>query len=219
MSSTMVPMCGLLLLGLLSVACDEENRLPTTPTPTTPSVPVSPPAPVNRAPTIDRVDVSPQGVALVGATVITFTATAADPDADTLAYDWNFGDGSSVTNAGPTPQHVFRDAGTLAVAVTVRDQHGESSVLHTPVKTVTVTGTWRGCALSGTGIQTYEISQNGATVSGTYKVPTLQVPFSGTLIDPRWVLIRIFDDQYQPWGLDPTGNTLIWTWYCALTRQ
>jgi len=217
---TMTTVC-LLLASALSSGCRSESTMPTTPTPT-PAAPVVPPpapAPVNKAPAIAGVDVSPQGVALVGATVMTLTATASDPDGDALSYDWNFGDGSGLANGGPTVQHVFRDAGTLAVALTVRDQAGESATLHTPVKAVSLIGTWIGCALSGTGPQTYEMNQSGTTVSGTYKVPTLQVPFSGTISDPRRLLIRIFDGQLQPWTLDASGNTLVWTSYCALTRQ
>lgn len=203
------------------MACDGHSGTPTAPTTTQPAdtTPVPTPQPGNRAPGVSGIDVSPDGVALVGATVMTFSAHASDPDDDALTYDWNFGDGRSAANVGPGAQHVFADAGALAVSVTVTDAHGASAVFHLPINAVTVTGTWRGCALSGTGPQTYELTQNGTTVSGTYKVPTLQVPFSGSVFNQRIVLITIFDDQRQPWVLDPTGTTLVWTSYCALSRQ
>jgi len=207
------------MVALLSSACgDDRVTLPTAPTPpTTASVP-DPPLP-NRAPAISDIAFSPQGVALVAVTRVTLTATAADPDGDSLTYDWNFGDGTATANAGATIEHVFGSAGTLAVAVTVRDGRGASVISHTPVTGVTLTGTWRGCALSGTGVQTFEIHQNGGDVAGTYKVPTLQVPFSGTLSHPRQMLIRIFDGQMQPWTLDPAGNTIVWTSNCTMSRQ
>ncbi len=37
--------------------------------------------------------------------------------------------------------------------------------------------------------------------------------------DPRRVPIRIFDGQLQPWVLDETGNSLVWTSNCTLVRQ
>lgn len=204
----------------LLVACDGRSGPPTAPIVTqavTTTVPI--PVPANRAPEVTGIDVSPDGVALVGATAMSFSAHATDPDGDALTYDWNFGDGRSAANVGPSTQHVFADAGRLAIAVTVTDARGASTAFYQPINAVTVTGTWRGCALSGTGPQTYEIGQNGTAVSGTYKVPTLQVPFSGTVLNQRIVLINIFDDQRQPWVLDPTGMTLVWTSYCALARQ
>jgi PKD repeat protein len=163
--------------------------------------------------------VSPPGVALVAATSVAFSADATDPDGDTLTYDWNFGDGTSATNAGPSTQHVFGSAGTLAVALTVRDPRGASAILHTPVVGVTLTGTWRGCALSGTGVQTYEIDQSGAGVAGTYKVPTYQTAFQGTLGHPRQMAITIFDGQLQVFSLDAAGTTLTRGGTCVLSRE
>jgi hypothetical protein len=214
------PIVILLVMGLLSMACsDESTAPPVSPTPITPTTPAPAPVPVNRAPTIAGIELSPDGVAVATVTVVTLTANAADPDGDALTYDWNFGDGTSAANAGATTQHVFGGAGVAAVSVTVDDGRGASAMAHVPVTGVVMTGTWRGCALSGTGIQTFEMNQNGPTVAGTYKVPTLQVPFSGALSHPRQLLIRIFDGQMQPWTLDPTGNTIVWTPACTMSRQ
>ena len=209
-----------LLASLFSSSCNDGGSTPTAPTPPAPVVPAPAPVlPANRAPVVAGIEVSPQGVALVAATVMTFTASASDPDGDALTYDWNFGDGTSASNAGRTTSHIFGSAGVLAVAATVRDAAGAEATGYVPVAGVTLTATWRGCALSGTGVQTFEMDQSGAGVAGTYKVPTLQVPFSGALSDPRRVLIRIFDGQMQPWVLDQTGNTLVWTPNCIMVRQ
>jgi PKD repeat protein len=46
-----------------------------------------------------------------------------DPDADTLTYDWDFGDGSAhSTSANPT--HVYSTAGVYTARLTVNDGHG-----------------------------------------------------------------------------------------------
>jgi hypothetical protein len=39
-------------------------------------------------------------------------------------YDWNFGDGTSLADAGPTPSHTYADASDHAATVTVTDSTG-----------------------------------------------------------------------------------------------
>ncbi len=56
--------------------------------------------------------------------VVTFTATATDPNGDPLAYGWDFGDGDySVDNSAATT-HSFAAAGEYYVEVTVSDMKG-----------------------------------------------------------------------------------------------
>lgn len=52
---------------------------------------------------------------------------SSDPDGSVVRYDWNFGDGTSAANAGPTPQHVYSAPGTYNASVTVTDGIGCSS--------------------------------------------------------------------------------------------
>ena len=47
---------------------------------------------------------------------------SADPDGATLAYDWDFGDGSS--SADTNPSHEFTSPGTYLVTLTVTDDQG-----------------------------------------------------------------------------------------------
>jgi hypothetical protein len=74
----------------------------------------------NSPPTDASLDVSPAGPALVGATVLTFTGSARDPDGDPLTYTWSFGDGTP-TATGQTATHVFDRPEDFTVVLTVRD--------------------------------------------------------------------------------------------------
>ncbi|HEX3044018.1 MAG TPA: PKD domain-containing protein [Bacillota bacterium] len=56
--------------------------------------------------------------------MVTFTATASDPDGDVLSYSWNFGDGSPVQSGGATASHIYQNAGTYNARVTVSDGKG-----------------------------------------------------------------------------------------------
>jgi PKD repeat protein len=58
---------------------------------------------------------------------VTFDGTgSSDPDGDPLTYDWDFGDGTVVPDAGPTPSHAYGDNGVYDICVTVTDPGGLS---------------------------------------------------------------------------------------------
>jgi PKD repeat protein len=44
-------------------------------------------------------------------------------------YDWDFGDGTTLVDGGPTPSHTYRAPGTYQVRVTVTDGEGCSTRL------------------------------------------------------------------------------------------
>ncbi len=56
--------------------------------------------------------------------LLTFSATATDPNGDTLAYYWEFGDGDFSVNNPPTTTHGFASAGEYVVQCTVSDMKG-----------------------------------------------------------------------------------------------
>ena len=58
---------------------------------------------------------------------VTFTATASDPNGDTLTYFWDFGDGSSLTTATSSAIKRYASAGVFSASVSVRDSHGNVS--------------------------------------------------------------------------------------------
>ena len=59
-------------------------------------------------------------------TVIAFTGTrTGDPDDATATYSWRFGDGTQASGASVT--HVYEEAGTYTVVLTVTDSDGQAS--------------------------------------------------------------------------------------------
>jgi chitinase len=67
---------------------------------------------------------------------LTFDGTASDdPDGDIVRYDWDFGDGTTVTDAGPAPDHTYAEDGRYRVTLTVTDNSGETD---TGITVVTV---------------------------------------------------------------------------------
>jgi PKD repeat protein len=49
---------------------------------------------------------------------------SSDPDGTIVSYDWDFGDGTVVLDAGPTPTHTYAAAGLYNVTLTVTDDAG-----------------------------------------------------------------------------------------------
>ncbi len=133
--------------------------------------------PGNRPPTL-AINASTQTPAV--SQVVTFTATASDPDGDALAYAWDFGDGTWGANAA-TVTHAFGAARACNVRLVVSDMKGGTlsrAVLITvgAPTTFTLTGT----ALAGTtpieGVRITDGTREAFTsADGTYaltEVPT-----------------------------------------------
>lgn len=83
---------------------------------------------------------SPPNVAVGGpynsseGAVVSFAATASDPDNDPLTYAWDFGDGSA-PGTGSSPSHSYADDGTYTVTVSAND--GTAMVQSSTTATVT----------------------------------------------------------------------------------
>lgn len=65
-----------------------------------------------------------------------FSASASDPDGSVARYDWDFGDGTSAADAGPSPAHTYTAAGTYDVRVTIADDEGCAQTLISTGQTV-----------------------------------------------------------------------------------
>ena len=47
--------------------------------------------------------------------------SSTDPDGSVTHFDWDFGDGSTAVDAGPTPTHTYASAGSYMVTLSVSD--------------------------------------------------------------------------------------------------
>jgi PKD repeat protein len=158
---------------------------------------------------------------------LTFVASALDPSAvDRFAgftYQWNFGDGTSITSDDPAPDHTFTTPGTYTVSVTATDKNRVTSMLTTTsiviaaATVIPIDRAW----LASHGPGPYALTQNGAT----YKLQT-DVTTSGTAFVVAGSNIT-FDlnghtvtfDNSQPITVpnggfedDPLGSTKITDW-------
>ncbi len=59
---------------------------------------------------------------------VTFDGTgSSDPDGSIVRYDWNFGDGTTALDGGPTPSHTYQSNGGFTVTLTVTDDAGATA--------------------------------------------------------------------------------------------
>jgi hypothetical protein len=110
------------------------------------------PFPGNRPPTLS---LAATATTIAAGGSITFTATAADPDNDTLAYHWDFNDGVVSTNT-PVFTRTFASADQMTVLCTVSDMKGGSARSHVVVNV----------GNHGRGIVTGRITSGGQPLAG-----------------------------------------------------
>jgi hypothetical protein len=131
------------------------------------------PAPVNRAPVINQVTVSPPSVN--AGQSVTVTVSASDPDGDTMTYQYQ-GPGTILPNGSMatwTPPSV---QGSHTISVTARDPDGLTSS-------------------AGLGYVTVTVPQQQTGIAGT---GTLQVGMSGDLSNARVAYYQ----NYEDWAAD-----------------
>jgi DNA-binding beta-propeller fold protein YncE len=66
--------------------------------------------------------------------------TSSDRDGRITRYDWDFGDGTTLPNGGPTPSHLYRDTRDHRVTLVVTDNEGCSRSLVFTGRTALCTG-------------------------------------------------------------------------------
>ena len=124
---------------------------------------------------------SPSGVALVGATRVTFTGSGAGMQGGALAYSWSFGDGASAN--GQTVTHVFSREGTFTATLTVTTRGG-SATATVVVQARGLSGRWTPLQNGVAGIDA-TIVHSGATITGQSTNACCTHTFTGEVSDPR----------------------------------
>jgi len=110
------------------------------------------------------------GTALPGAATRLDASASTDPDGTVARFDWDFGDGTTLADGGPTPAHVYAAAGAYTARVTVTDDEGCST------KT-TSTGRSASCAASARASTTTTVTVAEAPAP---QAPALPAPASPT---------------------------------------
>ena len=119
------------------------------------------PLTVNAIPVAIFTATSQTTVFIVGNTV-NFNATAShDPDAsilkDTLAYTWNFGEGTPIISFSATATHTYNNIGTYTATLTVTDLYGGQSITSETIQVIN----------PSVSIVSAKLSTNSATIGDT----------------------------------------------------
>jgi PKD repeat protein len=152
-----------LLIAFLSLACGGSSSSPAGPTGPSSSNPAT-------------LSVSPTGGAIVGVTVVTFTALSPSG----MSYQWDFGDGSSAS--GPTVTHTYSATNTFTAQLTASNGSTGQSL----VDVASLSGSW--ADVENPGILQWTLTQSGSTISGTDTVSGASL--QGTVSSPRHMVIQ-----------------------------
>ncbi len=132
---------------------------------------------------------------------IQFNGSASfDPDGSALKFNWNFGDGTTALNAGPTPSHVYNAAGDFTVTLTVMDGAGRMTACTTSADIASVDQ-----------LPTCTIGVNVPTgPGGGTATPILnqQVTFTANAVDPDGGAIVSFEWDFGD-GATATGPVVM----------
>lgn len=130
--------------------------------------------------------VTPSGMALVGATRVTFTGSGVGLQDGSLAYAWRFGDGASASGQNVT--HVFSEEGTFNVTLTVTDSRGGSATAAVVVQARGLNGRWTPFTNGVVGNDAI-IAQAGAAITGQLTNACCTHRFAGEVSDPRAITL------------------------------
>lgn len=150
-----------------------------------------------------------------GQEVVFDGVASTDPDGAIVLYDWDFGDGTSLTGGrspGSSATHFYDAAGTFMVTLSVMDDDGARSEAH-QVMTIgspsilsfsPVAGTWEGTAV--------EVSLISFTIDATIQPSALRgevagsVVYDGGVCEGDWKAVDVVGSTYTMRELITAGN-------------
>jgi PKD repeat protein len=128
---------------------------------------------------------------------VSFTPAATDPEGDSVAFGWQFGDGAS--GVGAAPSHAYGAAGTYSVLLTATDEHG---AVTTRQRTVTV-------AADPGPSPGFDYSPAAPLTGDLVTFTSTSTPSQGSIADTRWDLDG--DGAFD----DAAGTEVTWTFATA----
>lgn len=147
-------------------------------------------APANQVPTVGCPTSTASGLA------VTFAAVASDSDGSIARIDWDFGDGTVVTNGGAAQSHTYASSGTYTVTNTVYDDDGASA-----------TNAGLGCTVTPTAPTSGPGPEGTVTIAGgaTYTTQT-QVTLTLSITSGTAATMQFSTDNVT-WSTATTYNT------------
>ena len=153
-------------------------------------------------------------VALVLVTDITFEVFATDPDGNSMAAVWTFGDGTTASaqfsNGRAVTVKTYSSGGLFRPSVTVGDgQGGQATTDYQQLTANTVTGLYVGLSASGVAMR-INMVQNGVNVSGDFFDSTgagRSGMIAGVLRAPRTMELTV---TYRAGATGTEVFTVIW---------
>ena len=131
----------------------------------------------NGAPTVS---ISPQNPSILTGGSINFSATATDPNGDTLSYFWEFGDGTTASTA--TFSKSWAANGTYTVKCTVSDRKGGATTATTTAtvgpRAITLVAPADNTAVTGTTTLRATSNDNANTTQVNFERQNLQASFT-----------------------------------------
>lgn len=228
MRISVVPMALIGILSLAGVSCDRKSGNPASPTPppsnsqTNTPLPQTNIPPANRPPAITAATVTP-GSGITTLTTYAFSASATDPDGDSLTYSWDFGNGASSSNSAASVVYNNANTVTYRPTLTVRDAGGEAASVTLSVRSVSIGGDWQG-TLEGLPITARMTQYLGGVVDGTWQMSTIggvgeigptgepgKIQANGQFELRFKVRVGSFSDFYYRGSISADGTTLTGT--------
>lgn len=127
--------------------------------------------------------------------LVTLTVSANDPNSDTLAYSWHFGDDTPSINSS-TITHNWLIGGSYTITVVVTDMKGGSVTLSQNITITDPLSTWNTRA-SGTTANLQAVTQGGGKLiavgdtNGTYRISNDGTTWTGGTISQNIMLYGI----------------------------
>lgn len=155
------------------------------------------------------------GIAML--TSFAMTASATDPDGDSVTFDWDLGDGSRASGAGVSKTYLT--GGLATITLTISDGRGGTATDRRTITVGSLGGSWAGTQNFGGNnnqTSTMQLTQVGGVVTGTMVLGGFagrtdpaqlgRIDSNGSF-EIRWKVDPFLDFTMRG-QMDPSGNRI-----------